>query len=143
MTVKSFVKTIQDKSLLLALFATLATILPGLTIIYLYQPELLMTLDWVKLILLSISFTAPFVIFNSFVITINDKSRRNAASFFKDFVEGAIMTALTFYLALGALLVFRIFDYQPFGFMYGNEIVMIIAVEIISVLAIIQESKKS
>lgn len=142
MTVKGFVKTLQDKTLLLTLFAVLAIVLPGLTSISIYHPEQIIELDWIKLLLLSIAYTGPFVVLNSIIIGASFKGRRNANSFFYDFIESAIMTGITFYLCLAAVLWFNHINYHPFGWKFSNEILLGITGEFIAAVAIITENRK-
>lgn len=142
MTVKGFVKTFQDKSFLLALFAILAIVLPGLTTISIYHPEQIVELDWIKLSLLSIAYTGPFVMLNSIIIGANDKSKRNTTSFFYDFIEGALITGVAFYLCLIFVLLFSHANYHLFGSPFSNEILFGIIGEIIVAVTIITDNTK-
>ncbi len=136
------VRTFQDKSFLLAFFAVLAIILPGLTAMYVYNPNQVFQLDWIKLVLLSIAFTGPFVVTNSIVIGAAYKGRRSSTSFFLDLVEGALMTAVGFYLCLGILMVFGLADFHFFKFPFANEIILGALAETVLIITIVRENRR-
>lgn len=91
----------KDRAFILAAFAVIFLILPGITGIYLYLPDLLTSLDWVKLVLLSLSVTAPVSIINTMVIIgIAKRKKERDDDLFYDFILGSIITGITIYIAL-------------------------------------------
>ena len=48
--------------------AFLATVAPGLLIIFMFEPSLVMQLDWIKLFVLSAAITLPVVAVNAFIV---------------------------------------------------------------------------
>jgi hypothetical protein len=68
-----FVKILDSRNFLLGFFSTIFLILPGVLIIFLFDRNLFLELDWIKLILLSASITAPLVFLNFMIISYLDK----------------------------------------------------------------------
>ncbi len=66
----SEIDKIKEESFSAAVLNTILLIAPGLTFILHFSKELLITLDVLKLILLSISFIAPLLIINFILVTI-------------------------------------------------------------------------
>ena len=68
MTIFSNLKTVEVSHVVLCIAAFLATVAPGIAIIYHFQPDLLDKYDVIKLILLSVAFTLPVFLPNFLVV---------------------------------------------------------------------------
>ena len=68
MTILSDIEKVTDESFLFVLFDTLFLISPGLLIIYYFHRDLFLNLDSIKLVLLSIATTLPFLCWNIILI---------------------------------------------------------------------------
>src|SRR5579871_2252265 len=65
---KDIDKAVNNKSFLLAFLDVLFLVLPGLMVIFIFQKDLFMSLDWIKLTLLSASITAPLAFLNTLML---------------------------------------------------------------------------
>jgi hypothetical protein len=68
MTILSDLKTVEVSHIVLCIAALLATVAPGIAIIYHFRPDLLDKYDVIKLILLSVAFTLPVFLPNFLVV---------------------------------------------------------------------------
>jgi hypothetical protein len=94
------IKALESRTFILAFFSLLFLISPGIAVIYLYLPALFHDLEWVKLILLSVAFTSPFVFLNTTLIAAYEQGMGNKEDFFTEFCMGAVMTGLLIYLLI-------------------------------------------
>ncbi len=95
----------RNKTVILVLFDLFFLILPGMAVIYFVKPELLVSLDWIKLILLSATITAPFVISNSLALAILEGNKAQTQNkedeFFMIFTLATFITGFVIYILLG------------------------------------------
>lgn len=128
-------KTLKDKAVVLGIFAVVFIILPGIAGIYLFKPELISSLDWVKLVLLSAALTAPLVVINSMAITVfENRKKEKKDTFFYDFIEGTLFTGISIYIVI-------IIGYV-FHFSLSNMAVMLAATEVLIIFTIWNETRK-
>ncbi len=88
-------KDIESDTFILGLLNFLFLVVPGTAIIFVFNNVLFQSLDWVKLILLSVSVTSPLAMANTFIITtmtIGRPSQQKAI--FVDFFLGVMLSGL-------------------------------------------------
>jgi hypothetical protein len=61
-------KAVNNKNFLLASLDVLFLILPGFIVLFVFRSDLLLSLDWIKLVLLSASITAPLAFLNVMIL---------------------------------------------------------------------------
>ncbi len=90
------------------------------------MPELFLSLDWIKLILLSASMTAPFVLLNTAVLAIagGEASAQAKDSLFWTFSLAIIFTGIVLFGFSGILYVFKKSLFSIFVFMGSLEILL-------------------
>lgn len=96
------VSTLKDRSFVLSFFGLLLLILPGLSTIVLYVPELLVSLDWVKVALLSASITAPLALINAMTMGSTAKGKQENDNLFHDFIVGIYTAGIIVYISSAA-----------------------------------------
>ncbi|MFA7151495.1 MAG: hypothetical protein WC113_01155 [Candidatus Paceibacterota bacterium] len=102
-------KQLKEKALLLFLLDVILLVAPGIAILFIFFRDIFLSLDWVKLILLSISITAPFTFLNMLLVPELDKDYdpNRKDEFFYGFSIAATITGLFFYMFL------------PFSYLYN------------------------
>lgn len=100
----SFISEIEkttEETFWFILFDLVFLIAPGFILLFYSSRDLFLTLDTIKLILLSVSFVAPFVFINSIFLAL---SIRNGEAKKEDtficFTLGILLTNIIFYIAL-------------------------------------------
>lgn len=141
MKAEEFTNFVKDQTLILSLFALLLLIAPGLTAIHVYSPSLIQNLDWVKLILVALCFTAPVVVFNSFIIAIID-NKEVGETLFASFIGATAMSALIIYLVLAGNFYLNYFGYHLGALPHGNELLLGLFAEICFALSVWNEARR-
>ena len=95
------IKILESESFIFTLFNFLFLVLPGIAIVYIFNHELFMTADWIKIILLSGSITAPLVLVNTFIVSIYLHSKNNNS-------ENILFISFFLSITLSALLLYTI-----------------------------------
>ena len=112
MDIKETLKSIrEDNTFSIGLLDILLLIAPGIAVIFVYQNSLFISLDWLKLILLSITITAPLVLLNTVLVPeFNDDGALKSNDLF-----GALTLSIwcTGILIFGTLVILYLFR-QPF-----------------------------
>jgi hypothetical protein len=88
-----------NSAFLIAFFSLLFLVLPGVATLFLFDRNLFMSLDWVKLIMLGTALTLPINLFNIFMSLLTDKNIK-ADDEFIHFSVGIVMAGISIYLAL-------------------------------------------
>ena len=116
---------IIEESFWVGLFALVFLIAPGLMIIFYFYPDLFLSIDTIKLILLSLAFTTPVVLINMFLFgkIMNKKSNIAVDSIFAIFLTSSII-----YIGLFISYLFKL--------SFGNFIFLNIVLEIILIILI-------
>jgi hypothetical protein len=124
MTILSDLKTVEVSHVVLCIAAFLATVVPGIAIIYHFRPDLLDKYDVIKLILLSVAFTLPVFLPNFFVVMA--------------VVLCPIMLVAIFGLALSSTVLYLALLLSYFGSLnFFGFLLTIITLEILLLLSII------
>jgi hypothetical protein len=99
------VEDFTKKTTILVLLDIFFLILPGTACIYLLKPDLFISIDWIKLILLSASITAPFVLLNLLIVSVGEEDQNNddkrTGSLFEVFTLATFLTGASIYILLG------------------------------------------
>ncbi len=101
----NFVMKIDDikgSTFILSFLSLIFLIVPGIALIYLQKPELFSTLDWIKLILLAVSVTAPTA-FLFIIQAVFDETRSGGSKdtlLFSAFTQGLVLNGLAIYIVL-------------------------------------------
>lgn len=98
---------LTPQSLVFTLFSFTALISPGYIYFYLYHPALFLSIDWIKLIILSVGITSPFFIVNfglySLVLTPKSKDPKikfeEAIADLPNIINASWVTLLLFYIS--------------------------------------------
>ena len=91
-------ENLRDSSFLFNLFGLLFLVLPGVATIFVFEKELFISLDWIKLIMLVTSITLPLALVNivASLIFTNKSSGDDSL----DFSFGIIISGISVYLSL-------------------------------------------
>ncbi len=112
MSIISEFEKIKHPHFLLVIFALLFSIAPGLMVVFLFHRDIFFNVDSLKLILLSIAITSPFIFYNSVCFALMSKSSKPKIApldkpsqssderFFADVAISSIATGTIFYIAL-------------------------------------------
>ena len=92
---------VKDESFIISLITILFFIVPGTAVIFVFYVPLFQSLDWVRLILLSVAITSPLVATNTFVFLFflrntdnKDGSNMFTAFFLSSFLSGWMLYAI-------------------------------------------------
>ena len=97
------IEKLESRTFVLAFLDFLFLVSPGVLIIFLYQRGLFVSLDWLRLVLLSISIMAPFVFLNILTfLTLTMDSTQKKQELFPTISLGIIVTGFFAYVVLGA-----------------------------------------
>jgi len=112
---------VVKESFILAFIDFLFLIGPGISVIFIFGPTLIFQLDWVKLVILSISFSIPFsVIFTILLLVKFSKNKNNdqlaGPDLFTAFSMGILLNGLLVYLLIFILNL--VFHFIPKFLMY-------------------------
>lgn len=88
----------EEPAFTIAIFDILFLITPGIACIFFYKNDLFLSLDWIKLVLLSVSITSSLSFFNIMMFdSIYNKDNKNEKSFFIDLSIGIILSGMIIY----------------------------------------------
>ncbi len=79
---KALRSAVKDKQMLLAFFDFVFLFLPGVLIIFFFKRDLFISIDWVKLVLLSGAIMTPIHLFNSSLILSLEREENEETFFF-------------------------------------------------------------
>jgi hypothetical protein len=99
---KDFVKWIKTDSFVFTFLDVLCLVLPGSATIFVFAPDLFVSLDWVKLVLLSASIPLLFVIINLITVTDEIVKENEKDGLFRALTVAILMTSFVFFGALCA-----------------------------------------
>ena len=106
---------LTKKSSILVLLDIFLLILPGTAVIYVVNPGLIVSLDWFKLMMISATITAPFVLTNSLAFAIldnleneNGDDGEDDTEFFDNFTFATFITGIFVYAFLGVHYFFNV-----------------------------------
>lgn len=103
MTILSEIEKIKEEVFGIIIIDLILFIAPGLTFIFYFSKELFLTIDVIKLILLSISFITPFLLVNFILSTIlveGGKSKGNKENVFISFSMSLLLSTMILYISL-------------------------------------------
>jgi len=90
---------IKKRIFIVGLLDVFFLILPGILFLYIYQPEIFNSFDWIKLSLLSGAITTPFIFLNCIILmVVESKNEKNKDFIFNCLSASIIMTGLVMYL---------------------------------------------
>ncbi|MFZ2763744.1 MAG: hypothetical protein WAX80_01760 [Minisyncoccia bacterium] len=99
--VKEAISLFKDRVSLIIFFDLLFMALPGVLVVFNFDKDLFMSIDWVKLILLATSITLPVSFVDTiFILGIMEKKISKEEGLFFAFSIGSILAGLTFFVAL-------------------------------------------
>lgn len=118
------IEKLESRTFVLAFLDFLFLISPGVIVIFLYQRELFLTLDWLRIILLSISIMSPFVFLNILTfITLAMQDEQRNKQLFSTISLGIIVTGFLTYVVL-------CIDYF-WNIPFKADVIMLIGIEIL------------
>lgn len=92
---------VKDNLFILTLFNVLLFVAPGTAIISFFYPDFFQSLDWVRLILISVSIMAPLVIVNTFIMVPYGREKDNEENLlFASFFVANMFSALLLYMVI-------------------------------------------
>ncbi|MDQ5893686.1 MAG: hypothetical protein QG640_698 [Patescibacteria group bacterium] len=122
------IKIVESESFIFTLFNFLFLILPGVAIIYIFNNELFINADWIKIILISGAVTAPLVLVNTFIlVTIfmcNKKSTES--SLFISFSLSVLLSGLILYTNIALHYIFEKTFRSGVYFTFAIEFILIV-----------------
>ena len=126
---KDFIKSITEDYFWLGLFDLMLLITPGFLLIFYFDRTLFMSLDTLKLILLSVAFVAPFALVNAFsLLSMREETEKEAVVIC--FSLGIFYAAFSCFLALFISYLFKLaFIITIFMLLGLNIILVAIAIE--------------
>lgn len=99
MSILSEIEKIRDRHFILFFFDVLFIVLPGVAGIFLFKSDLFVSMDWIKLILLSASMTAPVAFFNTLLFAAAENiDLKEKDGFFYALSSSLIITGIGLYL---------------------------------------------
>ena len=101
MNVRVLVQEVRKKEFLFAFFDFLLIMLPGAGILYVFERATFLSVDWIKLLLLSGAMMAPLVFFNILVMTAWDDEPlpKNKDTLFFYLTVSCMISSLLLYVA--------------------------------------------
>jgi hypothetical protein len=143
-TVFELFKELDVNSFFIVLFMLIAMICPGILIIYLYNNQLFITLNIIKLILLSISISSPVFLFNFIInyfiahrllnklsfVDVRVEWQNGGQEFMSELSEASIGGSIrnSFFSLYGGILISYIFDLSTFDLIYSIIVLEIFAI---------------
>lgn len=104
MSIKESLSAVRSDSFILLVLNVVFLFLPGIGVIFLYDQELFLKLDWARLLLLSSAFAAPIAVLNGAVISallgIEKESRMETG--FIEITLGIFLSGLLIYVVMGS-----------------------------------------
>lgn len=95
---KKFLATIKERDFILGLLAVIFLVTPGVGVIFVFNPELFANLDWMKLILLSMTVTTPLSVWNAIILSdLLGLPPEDKDSMFLSLGVGIVMTAIVIF----------------------------------------------
>jgi hypothetical protein len=126
------IKTLNWNQTLGVIFVFLGTISPGFLIIYLFKPELISSLDSIKIILFSLSISLPIVVVNMSVCIFGSFDEEENSKF-----VGAI---LALFLTAAALYPSILISYI-YGFSFKDFLKTVLVIQIFLILFVFVDNK--
>lgn len=124
MSILADIEKIQSRTVVLTFFNLLFLVTPGVALIFLLANDVFYTLDWVKLMLVSVMITTPFAFWNTVLFfTSEDGSDNNESHFFASYSIGITVTALMVYAATGIAYTFQRTIFEMYMAMVGIELI--------------------
>ena len=120
------IEKIKSETFIFGFLDVLFLILPGILIIFLNKIELFLSLDWIKLVLLSASITTPFALLNTLIFvvkTAESSNKTNGDDLFGQLSLGIIITGVFLLVVTGVLHIFGKSLFSAFVFISITEIV--------------------
>lgn len=138
MNIKNTLRMIrEDRTFILILLDILFFIAPGIAAIFFYRSNLftsldVRSLDWARLILLSITVTSPLVFWNTILVGtfLRDGTAESKDELFVDFSMGILLTGLLIYAAIMVSYFWNRSFHEAAMFIAGVEIAVLFAAAI-------------
>jgi len=131
-------KDFTNKITILVFFDVLFLILPGTAVIYVVKPELFVSLDWLKLVMLSAAITTPFVLSNTLALAIqesNNPDEEDKDELFFIFTLATFITGLCIYPLLGV--------HYFFGKSIHDILIVAIILELLFFIKVLWKDRKN
>ena len=100
MSIVEDIKKIEGETIALYLGATIATIAPGFLTIYLYKPDLIDSLESIKLAIFSLSLGLPLFAANGFLTMLVSSIEDEVVDYANVAGTSALVTSIAFYSSL-------------------------------------------
>ena len=98
---KNSLKIATDRIFLIGFLDILFLALPGIALVYFFNLTLFLSLDWIKLVLLSMSAVTPFVLFNAIsIVLLDDSPAHDDRALFFQISIGIFVTGIILYITL-------------------------------------------
>src|SRR5262245_24988908 len=94
------IKEIKNREFLLSIYSLLFLIAPGVLLIWYFKPSVFLAVDILKLIILSLSFTGPFVLFGAFLIEEKLTDRHPQERLFTATLMATFLTGMVIYMVI-------------------------------------------
>jgi hypothetical protein len=94
------IKDVTKADFLWAFLASLFLLLPGIITLFIFERELFITLDWIKLVLLGTAITLPLSLLNILLSLIEESRSNENVEFFGHFILGTIIGGVSLYVTL-------------------------------------------
>jgi len=95
MNLSKIIESIKSRDTLFSLLGFIFLVAPGVTVIFLFDRDLFLSLDWIKLILLSVSIVVPVAFFNTlFLMSWDNVKPHEKEGLFKSFIIATLITGL-------------------------------------------------
>jgi|SRR3989344_6131697 len=89
-----------NSNFLLAFFSFLFLLLPGVASIFIFDKDLFLNLDWIKLVLLATAITLPLSLINIILLIIQGAKNGSKTEDFLYFTLGTTLAGLSIYVVL-------------------------------------------
>lgn len=113
-------ENIANSTFLLGFFSFLFLILPGVASLFIFERELFINLDWIKLVLLSASITIPIALLN----IVASVTLAGSSDDFSHFSLGIIMGGLSIYVALGISYFIQMTLFSVIGIVLASNVLL-------------------
>jgi hypothetical protein len=134
------VKKLEAFHFVASIVGFVGIISPGLLILFLFKRDLFISLDLIKLILLSVSLSLPIILFNLFLWgALPDDSKESKNTIAIDLVVALVTSSTVFYLPLAVTFLWGLGFHAYLWILVVLEVILAIIAVLIS---IVDSSKK-